>query len=44
MTAKECLVEFKKNYCEKNPGSNKDPEFRCDECLDEIMNAQLILL
>ena len=33
MTAKECLVEFKKAYCEKDPKSNKDPEFRCDECL-----------
>lgn len=22
MTAKECLVEFKKNYCDKNPESN----------------------
>lgn len=29
MTAKECLVEFKKNYCDKNPESNGDPEFRC---------------
>lgn len=27
MTAKECLVEFKKNYCDKNP------EFRCNGCL-----------
>lgn len=33
MTAKECLVEFKKNYCEKNPGSNGDLDFRCNECL-----------
>ena len=33
MTPKECLVEFKKNYCEKNPGYNKNPEFRCDDCL-----------
>lgn len=27
MTAKECLVEFKKNYCYKNS------EFRCNGCL-----------
>lgn len=27
MTAKECLVEFKKNYCEKNPEYNGDPDF-----------------
>lgn len=33
MTAKECLVEFKKNYCEKNQESMKDPEFRCNGCL-----------
>lgn len=33
MTAKECLVEFKKNYCEKNPESNGDPDFRCNGCL-----------
>lgn len=33
MTAKECLVEFKKNYCDKNPESNGDPEFRCNGCL-----------
>lgn len=33
MTAKECLVEFKKNYCKKDQESMKDPEFRCDECL-----------
>ena len=33
MTAKECLVEFKKNYCEKNPGANGDPDFRCNGCL-----------
>lgn len=33
MTAKECLVEFKKNYCVKNPESNGDPEFRCNRCL-----------
>lgn len=33
MIAKECLVEFKKNYCEKNPESNEDPDFRCNGCL-----------
>lgn len=33
MTAKECLVEFKKNYCEKDPESNGDPDFRCNGCL-----------
>lgn len=33
MTPKECLIQFKKAYCEKDPKSNKDPEFRCDECL-----------
>lgn len=33
MTAKECLVEFKKNYCDKNPESNGDSDFRCNECL-----------
>lgn len=33
ISAKECLVEFKKNYCEKNPESNGDPDFRCNECL-----------
>ena len=33
MTTKECLVEFKKTYCEKDPKSNKDPEFRCNGCL-----------
>lgn len=38
MTPKECLIQFKEAYCEK------DPEFRCDECLDEMMNAQLMLL
>lgn len=29
----DCLVEFKKNYCEKNTESNGDPEFRCNGCL-----------
>lgn len=24
MTAKECLVEFKKNYCDKNPEFSTD--------------------
>lgn len=33
ISAKECLVEFKKNYCEKNPESNGDPDFRCNGCL-----------
>ena len=33
MTPKECLIQFKETYCEKDPKSNKDPEFRCDECL-----------
>ena len=33
MTAKECLIQFKEAYCEKDPKNNKDPEFRCDECL-----------
>lgn len=42
MTAKECLVEFKKNYCDKNPWSNGDPEFRCDECLFRQDNECLI--
>lgn len=33
MTPKECLIQFKEAYCEKDPKNNKDPEFRCDECL-----------
>ena len=33
MTPKECLIQFKENYCEKDPKNNKDPEFRCDKCL-----------
>lgn len=33
MTAKECLIQFKEAYCEKDPKNNKDPEFRCDGCL-----------
>lgn len=33
MTPKECLIQFKENYCEKNQESNGDPEFRCDKCL-----------
>lgn len=33
MTPKECLIKFKEAYCDKNPESNGDPEFRCDECL-----------
>ena len=42
MTAKECLIEFKKNYCEKDPDSNKDPEFRCDGCLFAIDTRCLV--
>lgn len=33
MTPKECLIQFKGAYCEKDSENNKDPEFRCDECL-----------
>ena len=33
MTPKECLIQFKETYCEKDPKNNKDPEFRCDKCL-----------
>ena len=33
MTAKDCLVEFKKNYCTKGPDDGKDPDFRCNGCL-----------
>ena len=33
MTAKDCLVEFKKNYCTKGPDDSKDPDFRCNGCL-----------
>ena len=33
MTSKECLIQFKQAYCEKDPKNNKDPEFRCDKCL-----------
>lgn len=33
MSPKECLIQFKEAYCEKDPKNNKDPEFRCDECL-----------
>lgn len=33
MTPKECLIQFKEAYCEKDPKNNKDPEFICDECL-----------
>lgn len=33
MTAKECLIQFKEAYCEKDPKNNKDREFRCNGCL-----------
>lgn len=29
MTSKEYLIKFKETYCDK------DPEFRCDECLEK---------
>ena len=32
MSPKECLVQFKEAYCEKDSSSRRDPEFRCDEC------------
>ena len=32
MTPKECLIQFKETYCEKDPKSIKDPELRCDKC------------
>ena len=33
MAPKEYLIQFKEAYCEKDPKNNKDPEFRCRECL-----------
>lgn len=33
MTPKECLIQFKETYCEKDLKNNKYPEFRCDKCL-----------
>ena len=42
MTPKECLIQFKETYCEKDPKNNKDPEFRCDKCLFRQNNICLI--
>ena len=42
MTPKECLIQFKKAYCEKDPKSNKHQEFRSDECVFRQNNICLI--
>ena len=42
MAPKECLIQFKEAYCEKDPKNNKDPEFRCRECLFRQDNICLI--
>lgn len=42
MTSKEYLIKFKETYCDKDPENNKDPEFRCDECLFRKDNKCLI--
>ena len=42
MAPKEFLIQFKEAYCEKDPKNNKDPEFRCRECLFRQDNICLI--
>ena len=42
MTPKECLIQFKETYCEKDPKNIKDPEFRCYKCLFRQDNICLI--
>ena len=43
MTPKECLIQFKETYCEKDPKDIKDPEFRCDKCLFRQDNNRCLI-